>query len=107
MLLGAASIALGLLLGVVYVQAATRSQLAFAQHPGVGAGLVFVAELMARFGLVGVVFVGTSRWTSLPLVPLAVAFVGGYTLLHGYVLYRYAVGRGPLDGDGGPGAGRR
>ena len=112
MLTSLASIVLGVGFALTYQHFALRSQARFAREPGAAGGLMFAGGLMVRFAALGMALVGVQRWTPLQVVVVAVTFVACFTVLHGYALYRYALGRGPFDeptrsADGGASRARR
>jgi hypothetical protein len=53
--------------------------------------VLFVAALFARFILLGSVVLAISRWTSLDVIVVVLAFITVYTVLGGFSLYRLVV----------------
>jgi hypothetical protein len=52
--------------------------------------------MFLRLTLVAVAFFAATAWTRVQAVPMALAFVGLFTLLSGLQLIRFAQGRSPL-----------
>ncbi len=86
-----AGIAVGIALAFAYHLTSARTQIWLSKRISRGLPVLFVAALFARLIVVGLVFLAISRWTSLDLIVVVVAFVAVFTVLGGFSLYRLAV----------------
>ena len=91
-----ASVAVGLIMAVLYSYSSSRMQVRLSRQPSRIAALLSVLALLVRLTGVAVVILVLSRFTSLNIVLTATSFVCLFTVLGGVALWRFARGRGPL-----------
>jgi hypothetical protein len=91
-----ASVAVGLVMAVLYYYSSARMQWRLSHQPSRVAAVLSVAALLVRLSGVGLVIVLLSRFTSLDIVVTATSFVFLFTVLSGVALWRFGTGRGPL-----------
>lgn len=85
-----ASVAVGLVMAVLYRLASSHSQLWLSSRAGSKVALLAVGGFLGRITLAGLFLVALHFLTTLNVVAVAVAFVSLFTVLSGYALYRYA-----------------
>jgi hypothetical protein len=90
------SAVIGCAAAVVYHVVTTRMQLWLAVRLPGRLPLLSVASMLLRLSAVGLLIIVIHLFTPLSVMLTAVSFVGLFTLLSGFSLYRFAVGRGPL-----------
>ena len=86
-----ASIVVGIALAFAYHLSAARTHLWLTRRVSRSLPVLFVAALFARFILLGLVVLAISRWTSLDVIVVVLAFITVYTVLGGFSLYRLSV----------------
>jgi hypothetical protein len=91
-----ASVAVGLLMAVLYFYSSARMQMRLSHQPSRVAAVLSVAALVARLAGVGLIILLLDRFTSLDIVVTATSFVCLFTVLSGVALWRFGAGRGPL-----------
>jgi hypothetical protein len=77
-------------MAVLYHLASSRSQSWLSSRGGSAAALLSVGAFLGRITLAGLVLVAFHFLTPLNVIAVAVAFVALFTVLSGYMLYRFA-----------------
>ncbi|MHB9149374.1 MAG: hypothetical protein ACYC33_04710 [Thermoleophilia bacterium] len=85
-----ASVAVGILMAVLYHLASSRSQPWLTSHASSAAALLSVGAFLGRITIAGLVLLAIHFLTPLDVLAVAVAFVALFTVLSGYSLYRFA-----------------
>ena len=96
------SVAVGLALAVAYHLLSVRLQGWFSRYSAVLLPLVFVAGFVIRLMVLGAILVAIALWTSLNIMAVALSFIGLFTVLTGFWLYRMSKkgGKTPPSADG-------
>lgn len=87
-----ASAAVGCATAVGYHLVASRMHLLLAMRPGRLLPLLSVASMVLRLLMVGLVVLIVRLWTPFDPIVTSLAFIGLFTVLTGFSLYRMAVG---------------
>lgn len=91
-----ASVAVGILMAVLYHFASSRSQSWLSSRSGSAVALLSVGAFLGRITLAGALLLAFHVLTPLDVLVVAVVFVALFTLLSGYALVRFArQGSGP------------
>jgi len=84
------SVAVGLALAVAYHFLSVRLQSWFSRYSAVLLPLVFVVGFLIRLVVLAAVLVAVALWSPLNVVAVALSFIGLFTVLTGFWLYRMA-----------------
>jgi hypothetical protein len=91
-----ASALIGCAAAVAYHVFSSRMQLWLSRSAGKMLPVLSVASMFLRLSAAGLVILVVRLWTPFDAVITTLAFVGLFTVLSAFSLYRFAVGRGPL-----------
>jgi predicted neutral ceramidase superfamily lipid hydrolase len=89
-------VVVGLALAGAYHLSAARSHQWLSLRNGKAAPLLAVGSMFLRLTLVTALFLALALWTSLRVLPMALAFVGLFTALLVLELVRFGSGKGHL-----------